>query len=214
MTKREHVVSVKRPVLAAVVAASAVAGSFRLVDRESPRVEERPEVVAALKRLERRVADVERQLEVAALARPEPAAVTRVAEERGFTLDDAWNAYFDSFETRLDRLEERLGEVEASPIDGLRIGREGAGVTTLLFPNEDGWTEATSGMLDSRGTFKLFQMSRSAQAWNDSLRERALWLDARRAGSLRPALLEFSGDQVVEPPPSSDAPPPDSADER
>jgi hypothetical protein len=111
------------PVLASVVAASLVCGTFRfLVDRDEPGDRDGT-LAAALGRIERRLADVEHQVHLAAAGHAEPAEVTRVAEERGIGVDDAWNEYFDGIVSRLDRIERRLdgGETPA-PVVALPEG--------------------------------------------------------------------------------------------
>jgi len=96
-------------------AAAAVAAAFQLAGSAAPALPA-ADTPAAIARLERRLHDLERGLALAAESRPLPAAVTRVAEERGLEFDEAWNAYFDSIVSRLDRIEERLEMITSGSI--------------------------------------------------------------------------------------------------
>jgi hypothetical protein len=103
------------PVLASVVAASLVCGTFRFLGDGESTGDRDGTLAAALGRIERRLADVEHQVHLAAAGHAEPAEVTRVAEERGIGVDDAWNEYFDGIVSRLDRIEQRLNGGELPP---------------------------------------------------------------------------------------------------
>jgi hypothetical protein len=108
------------PVLAGVLAAVATSTALHVLGSlgaVAPDVDPAAAAMAGtVARLERRLSDVEHKLRLAAEFRAEPAAVTRVAEERGLEVDDAWNAYFDEIVTRLQRLEERLEGADSPAI--------------------------------------------------------------------------------------------------